>query len=87
MAKESTLDKFKACVDQCVRSWNRTKLTDLEKWGTERLIVWGIVDAGFFVLSTNDYQRLKDYIWQEYGFNVGGALNKDGTEAEWEYKQ
>lgn len=84
MAKESTLDKFKACVDQCVRSWNRTKLTDLEKWGTERLIIWGITDAALFVLPLNDYQKLKDYIYQEYGFNVGGALDKDGHEAEME---
>ncbi len=68
------LQSSKACVDQIVNTWNRTYLTDIEKWSTEELIIWGVFDLALFLLSQSDYQKLKDYVWQKYGYNVGGAL-------------
>ena len=70
------LKQSKACCDQVVNSWNKTYLTDIEKWSLEEAIIWGIFDLALYLLSPNDYQALKDYVWQKYGFNVGGALGK-----------
>lgn len=72
----TNLDKAKACVDQVVHSWNRTRLTDIEKWSTEELIIWGVVDLAMYLLSPKDYQALKQYIYDQYGYNVGGAVEK-----------
>ena len=74
----TNLDKAKACVDKVVSSWNRTNLTDIEKWSTEELIIWGVVDLAMYLLTPNDYQALKQYIYDRYGYNVGGAVEKEG---------
>lgn len=66
--KQSNLDRLKACIDQTVRGWNRTKLTEIEKYSTEQMIIWGIFDAALFVLDTNDYEKLKEYTKENYGF-------------------
>lgn len=74
---KTNLQKAIACVDKEVSGWNRTQLTDLEKWSYERLIIWGIVDLALYILTPKDYQALKQYIYDEYGYNVGGAIEKD----------
>lgn len=66
-------DRAKACVDNCVKQWNRTNLSDLEKYGRETWLVYGMVDAFLYFLSTDEYNDIKEYIWQTYGFNVGGT--------------
>ena len=76
MSDSEKLSKAKACCDKIVNSWNRTYLTDIEKWSLEEAIIWGVFDLALYLLSQNDYQKLKDYVWQTYGFNVGGALGK-----------
>lgn len=65
--------RFQACIRNNVRNWNKTTLTDIEKYSVEMYIVWGIVDAALYILSLDDYQALKDWVLQEYGYNVGGA--------------
>lgn len=69
----TNLEKAKACVDQTVKDWNKTNLSDLEKWSTEQLIIWGIVKMALRFLNFDDYNKLKQYIYDEYGYNVGGA--------------
>ena len=32
------------------------------------MIIWGIFDAALFVLDTNDYEKLKEYTKNNYGF-------------------
>ena len=72
--KESqTLVKCKKCVDNEVKQWNRTTLSDLEKYALERYIIWGIVQLALYMLSFDEYNAFKEYIWTEYGFNVGGT--------------
>lgn len=66
--KDSNLDRLKACIDQTVSAWNRTKLTEIEKYSREQMIIWGIFDAALFVLSSNDYEKLKEYTKENYGF-------------------
>lgn len=70
-------ERLKDCVSNTVNSWNRTTLTDIEKYSVEMYIVWGIVDAALYILPLNEYQALKDFILSEYGYNVGGAIKKD----------
>ena len=74
----TNLDRAKECVDQTVESWNRTTLSDLEKWSTEELIIWGIVKMALRFLNFNDYNKLKQYIYDEYGYNVGGVQTREG---------
>ena len=82
MADSEKLQNAKACVDQIVNSWNRTYLTDIEKYFTEERILWGVFDLALFLLSAPDYQKLKDYTWQKYGYDIGGALGSFNEESE-----
>lgn len=66
-------ERAKACVDKTVKDWNRTNLSDLEKWSREEFIIWGEVNMALRFLNFNDYNRLKQYIYDEYGYNVGGV--------------
>ena len=82
--KESqTLEKCKKCVDNEVRQWNRTTLSDLEKYAMERYIIWGIVQLALYMLNFDEYNAFKEYIWTEYGFNVGGTSG-DKSEEDFE---
>lgn len=77
------LQRSKDCVDQIVNSWNRTYLTDIEKYFTEERILWGVFDLALFLLSPGDYQELKNYTWIKYGYNIGGAIGEfKGEEAD-----
>lgn len=72
--KESQrLKDCKKCVDSTVADWNKTNLTDIEKWSTEELIIWGITKLALYMLNFEEYCALKEYIWTEYGYNVGGT--------------
>ena len=64
------LERAKKCVDQTVKDWNKTTLSDIEKWSLEEHIIWGIVHMALFFLDFNDYEALKEYIWTEYGYDV-----------------
>lgn len=81
MAESQKLKDAKKCVDVVVRDWNRTNLSDIEKWSVEQGIIWGIVHLALYMLSFEDYNSLKEYIWTEYGYNVGGTTG-DSFEQE-----
>lgn len=66
-------DRAKACIDQIVTSWDKTTLCDLEKYSREMYIIWGAVDMALYMLSFDEYNALKEYIYQRYGYNVGGT--------------
>jgi hypothetical protein len=51
-------------------------LTDLEKYCIERYIIWGIFDAALYILPLDDYQALKQWMYDEYGFDVGGVTRR-----------
>lgn len=74
MKKESqNLADAKKCVDSLVAGWNKTNLTDIEKWSIEELMIWGVLHLALYMLNLNDYNELKEYIWTEYGYNPGGT--------------
>ena len=74
MKKESqNFTKAKQCVDSLVTNWNKTKLSDIEKWSIEELMIWGALHMALYMLNTDDYFKLKEYIWQTYGYNAGGT--------------
>ena len=66
-------DKAKSAVDQTVKDWNKTTLSDIEKYAREWWIIQGMVKAFLRFLSFDEYNEIKEYIWQAYGFNVGGT--------------
>lgn len=66
-------NRAKACIDQIVTSWNKTDLSDLEKYSREMFIIWGAVDMALYMLNFEEYNELKEYIYQRYGYNVGGT--------------
>lgn len=65
--------KAKAAIDQIVKQWDRTTLSDLEKYCRESWIVYGMVHAFLYYLDFGEYNEIKEYIYQTYGFNVGGT--------------
>lgn len=73
MKESQKLKDCKKCVDSTVKDWNKTNLSDLEKWSREEGIIWGIVKLALYMLNLDEYNALKEYIWTEYGFNVGGT--------------
>lgn len=78
----TNLEKAKKCVDSEVKGWNKTTLSDLEKYALEKYIVWGILDLALYLLTNEDYQKLKQYIYDAYGYNVGGVVTREGLEEE-----
>ena len=74
MKNESkNLTRAKKCVDSLVTDWNKTNLTDIEKWSIEEFMIWGVLHLSLYMLNFNDYNELKEYIWTEYGYNPGGT--------------
>lgn len=75
--RSANFNKLQDCIRNKVKNWNKTTLTDIEKYCTEMYIIWGIIDAALYILPLDDYQALKDWVLEEYGYNVGGAFKKD----------
>lgn len=69
-------EKAKGCVDKEVRNWNKTSLTDIEVYIQLKYIIWGIMELAMYILNFEDYNKLKQYIYDEYGYNVGGVAEE-----------
>ena len=74
----TNFDRAKKCIDKCVTDWDKTTLSDIEKWSMEQYIIWGMVDMALYFLNFNDYNKLKQYIYDKYGYNLGGVQTKEG---------
>lgn len=74
MKDSEKLAGSKACVDGLVTSWRKTNLTDIEEWSLEEAMIWGVFKLALYLLPTSDYQKLKNYVLEEYGHDVGGAV-------------
>lgn len=66
-------DKAKSAVDQTVKEWGQTTLSDIEKYMREWWLIHGMCRAFLRFLSFDEYNDIKEYIWQQYGLNVGGT--------------
>lgn len=78
MRKESeALQKFKKCVDQCVHDWNRTTLSDIEKWSYEEWFIWGVAHTAIYFLSFDEYHKFINYIKDTYGYNIQSDIEDD----------
>lgn len=64
----SNLDKAKKCIKQIVDEWNRTTLSDIEKWGVEAQLIHGVFHLALYILSEKEYNDLKKWTKDEYGF-------------------
>ena len=75
-------ERAKKAVDQVVKDWNKTTLSDIEKYMIEWWQIHGMVHAFMYFLDFDEYNDIKEYIWQEYGFNVGGTSGDGVKEAK-----
>jgi len=73
----SAYERAKSVIDQTVKDWDQTILSDLEKWHKEWWLVHGMVHMALVFLNFDDYNRLKQYVYDEYGFNCGGVVVKE----------
>lgn len=73
MKHSQNYERAKQCVDTCVTNWNKTTLSDIEKYSVECWVVYGMVKAFLYFLNFTEYNDIKEYIYTEYGFNVGGT--------------
>ena len=67
------LDKCKKCVDHEIIDWNKTRLPKSEKRALEEHIIWGIVHLALYILSFDEYNQFKRYIYEKYGYDPGGV--------------
>ncbi len=65
------LDRAKTCMDQFVTDWNKTNLSDIEKWSIEEWLIQGAAHMALYFLDFNDYCKLKQYVYEEYGYDIG----------------
>lgn len=75
--RSKNFESFQKCIRQQVKNWNKTTLTDLEKYCIERYIIWGIFDVALYILPLDDYQDLKQWMYDEYGFDIGGVTRRE----------
>lgn len=69
----SALDHAKLCIDSFVKSWGRTEISDLEKYYIPMYEIWGAVHMAMYMLDFDDYNKLKKYIYDTYGYDCGGV--------------
>lgn len=41
----------------------------------EEYEIWGAVHLALYILNFDEYNRLKKYIYNRYGYDVGGAAD------------
>lgn len=65
------LDRCKKCVDSVYIDWEKTHHPD--KHVIEKYEVWGIVHLALYILNFDEYNELKQYIYDSHGYDVGGV--------------
>lgn len=70
------LEQAKKCIDSCVKSWGMTSLSEIELWFQNKYEVGGMVQMAMYFLEFDDYCELKQYIYDQYGYDVGGCNTK-----------
>ena len=69
--------KAQKCITQIATEWNRTTLSDLEKWGTESQLIHGVFALALYILDEKEYNALKEWVEEEYGFHGFGSGTYD----------
>ena len=80
--KSEKLEQAKKCIDSMVKDWNKTTLSDLEKYAYEEWLIWGAVKMALYFLNFDDYNKLKKYIYEKYGYDAGGMASYDLEEEQ-----
>lgn len=68
----TSLDRAKKCMDQFVTDWDKTNLSDMEKWFTGEWLIQGAAHMALYFLDFNDYYKLKQYVYEKYRYDIGG---------------
>lgn len=66
-------NKFCNCADNIYIDWDKTILSRDEKINAETYMVWGIVKAALYVLTFDEYNQFKKYLYAKHGFDAGGV--------------
>lgn len=69
--------KAQKCITQIVTQWNRTTLSDIELWGLEAQLIHGVFHYALYVLNEKEYNALKEWTEEEYGFRGFGSGSYD----------
>ena len=72
----TNLDRAKKCMDQFVTDWNKTNLSDIEKWCVEEWLIQGASHMALYFLDFIDYNKLKLYVYETYGYDIGGMAEQ-----------
>ena len=83
------LDQCKKCVDQVFIDWEKcVKLPKEERRCIEEYQTLGIVHLAMYILSFDEYNKFKYYIYKKHGYDVGGAtdgqMSVEECSVDWE---
>ena len=85
MTKAEIYKKCQDCIDQKMHHYTgRIKNTRAGERSWEEYVIWGIVDLALFVLPNKEYFEFKRWIYDTYGYDVGGAADYQISIDEWE---
>lgn len=62
-------ERLKKAVDTEVLQWNKTELSDLEKYERSVYYIGGIRRSALFLLPTDLYLKFSQYLTDTYGVN------------------
>lgn len=72
--KEENLTRAKKCIDRIVDVCNKTNLSVSEKhYMLPKSEIWGAAYMALQFLDFEAYIALKQYIYDKYGYDLGGA--------------
>ena len=72
MNNKEIFERLKAAADTEVEQWNKTRLSDIEKYQLSVYYLGGICRAALFVLPTDLYLKFASYLDDKYGYEIKG---------------
>lgn len=67
MNNKEIFERLKAAADTEVEQWNKTRLSDIEKYQLSVYYLGGICRAALFTLPTDLYLKFSSYLDDKYG--------------------
>lgn len=72
-------ERCKKCVDSTLIDWSKMPLRHgvsvRQKMTESEFVVSGIVRLALYILNFDEYCKLKRYIYEQHGYDVGGATD------------
>lgn len=71
MNNEEIYNRLKQAADTEYQQWNKTRLSEAEKYNLAVYYLGGIRRAALFILPTDLYFKFSEYLNKEYGIGRG----------------